>query len=690
MLLTRLNLRQKLILAIGGLVVLSFTLIIFLIAREVYTISYQDGVTQAKKQAALHAQNISLELEQGMTVSRSLAAAALALKQTGQPDRQQLYQILPNTLASAPKLVDIFAVFEPNAFDGKDEQYRLNWPYHDPTGRIIPYFVRGKDGTPVRDNMSTPEKVNTFEQFRNNPQAYQPDYEKPGWGDFYVLTRQRRQETVIEPAEYVVGDRKMLVSSMAVPVQDAQQKILGVVGVDFALEDLQRNYNALHPFGGHITLISAAGLYVVSPKSADVGKTIAPTSVLGQHLADIKTGKAFEFDDADFLHLFMPISIGKSGQYWSVGISVPRAALSETANHVRNEAILIGSVATLAILLLVTILVSQMTVRLNHLATTMEQLNSGTGDLTIRLPITANDEIGRSGRAFNRFVESLAALVRDVRQQSQAVSSATTQLTSAAKQVEQASSQQSQAASASAAAVEEVTVAIQHIAEASQDVARLADTTGNLTDNSTQAVSKLSQEIRRLTATMQTLSDKVVSLGERSNEIDSIVHVIKDIADQTNLLALNAAIEAARAGEQGRGFAVVADEVRELAERTTTATTDISRIVNTIHHDTREAVNEVQTTRQLMENNVCVAEEANAAMSAIHRNNQELIARINDIANTTQAQSGSSHEIANNVEQISGMAQHNNHVVQEVAQAVSALQNMANNLTTIVGQFRLE
>ena len=91
-----------------------------------------------------------------------------------------------------------------------------------------------------------------------------------------------------------------------------------------------------------------------------------------------------------------------------------------------------------------------------------------------------------------------------------------------------------------------------------------------------------------------------------------------------------------------------------------------------------------------MENNVCVAEEANAAMSAIHRNNQELIARINDIANTTQAQSGSSHEIANNVEQISGMAQHNNHVVQEVAQAVSALQNMANNLTTIVGQFRLE
>lgn len=685
-----LNLRQKLIFAIGGVVVLSFVLVVALIAREVYTISYQNGVAQAKKQAVLHAHNIGLEMEQGMTISRNLAAMALGLKQTGQAERQQLHHILPNILATAPNLVDIWAVFEPNAFDGKDEQYRLDWPYHDPTGRVIPYFIRGKDGNPVRDNMSDAEKVKTFEQFRHNPQAYQPDYEKSGWGDFYLLTRQRQQETIVEPTEYMVGDRKILTSALAVPVQDAQQKFLGTVGVDFALEDLQRNYGALHPFGGHVTLISAAGMYVVTPKTAEIGKNVATNSPLGQHLADIKAGKAFEFSDEAYLHLFMPISMANSGQFWSVGVSVPISALTETANHVRNEAIFIGSVATLIILVLVILLVSRMTVRLNHLAITMEQLNSGTGDLTIRLPIDADDEIGRSGRAFNRFVESLATLVRDVRQQSQAVSSATTQLTSAAKQVEQASSQQSQAASASAAAVEEVTVAIQHIAEASQDVARLADTTGSLTDNSAQAVGKLAQEIRHLTTTMQTLSDKVISLGERSNEIDSIVHVIKDIADQTNLLALNAAIEAARAGEQGRGFAVVADEVRELAERTTTATTDISRIVNTIHHDTREAVNEVQNTRQLMESNVSVAEEANVAMSAIHRNNQELIARINDIAHTTRAQSGSSHEIANNVEQISGMAQHNNQVVQEVTQAVRTLQTMANNLSNIVSQFRLE
>ena len=126
-----LNLRQKLIFAIGGVVVLSFVLVVALIAREVYTISYQDGVAQAKKQAVLHAHNIGLEMEQGMTISRNLAAMALGLKQTGQAERQQLHHILPNILATAPNLVDIWAVFEPNAFDGKDEQYRLDWPYQN-------------------------------------------------------------------------------------------------------------------------------------------------------------------------------------------------------------------------------------------------------------------------------------------------------------------------------------------------------------------------------------------------------------------------------------------------------------------------------------------------------------------------------------------------------------------------------
>jgi methyl-accepting chemotaxis protein/methyl-accepting chemotaxis protein-2 (aspartate sensor receptor) len=256
-------------------------------------------------------------------------------------------------------------------------------------------------------------------------------------------------------------------------------------------------------------------------------------------------------------------------------------------------------------------------------------------------------------------------------------------------QVEQSSAQQSDAASATAAGVEQVTVSVHHIADTAMLAESMARETGVLTEHSVATVDKVTGEIQRMTSNMQALAGRMGALGARSAEVSTIVGVIKDIADQTNLLALNAAIEAARAGEQGRGFAVVADEVRNLAGRTAEATVQISRIVNAISSETNDAVDEVKRSTELVSVSVGIAEEANVAMKGVYEKSVDLVDNIGDIASSTREQSNATSEIAQNVERISTMAQSNSEVAREVRAAVEQLREQSASLEALVGNFRL-
>jgi methyl-accepting chemotaxis protein/methyl-accepting chemotaxis protein-2 (aspartate sensor receptor) len=277
----------------------------------------------------------------------------------------------------------------------------------------------------------------------------------------------------------------------------------------------------------------------------------------------------------------------------------------------------------------------------------------------------------------------------DVREQSLAVSRSAGQLADSAIKVEQASAQQSDAASATAAGVEEVTVSVQHIANSASDAESIVRETGQLTEKSVATVGQVTDEIQRMTSSMQALADRMGALGERSQEVNTIVNVIKDIADQTNLLALNAAIEAARAGEQGRGFAVVADEVRNLAGRTAEATVQISRIVNAIGSETSDAVADVKHSRDLVAVSVDIAHAANQAMQTVQEKSHTLVMSIGDIASSTREQSSATTEIAQNVERISNMAHTNSDIAREVRSEVEQLRELSGNLERLVSNFRL-
>jgi methyl-accepting chemotaxis protein/methyl-accepting chemotaxis protein-2 (aspartate sensor receptor) len=674
-------------LAVGVALAAMIALISWLSYRNAVDMGYQLAVSQART----YADSAESDFKLGFSLPKHLQQLVAGIKRGGmQPDRKMLDNIHLELLDGAPGSIGLWMVWEPNAFDGNDQAFRNNAPYEDLTGRYTPYFTRNAQGKAQIDTMLSPDLLKDMVKFKDHPESYQAPYEKPGWGDFYVVPKTRGRDTITEPYPYEVQNVKVLESSLAVVMKDASGKFLGLSATDVALGDLQKRFSQIHPYdSGYVRMISEGGLYVVNPKAEVLGKSVEKDNPLAAYLDKIKAGQSFVYEADGYTNFFEPVSIGDTGQFWSLGVSVPTAAITAPALHQSLIAAGIGVVALLAIIALLAGLIAAMTRPLDHMAASMEQLASGKGDLTVRIDIRNNDEIGRTAAAFNRFMQSLGEMFTDIRQQSLAVSHAASELADSAGQVEQASAVQSDAASATAAGVEQVTVSVHHIADTTKEAENLANRTGDLTRDSVKTVDGVTSEIQSIKQSTHALVERINSLGARSEEVSSIINVIKEIADQTNLLALNAAIEAARAGEMGRGFAVVADEVRKLAGRSAEATVEISRIVTSIGTETHEAVEDVKAARERVEASVDAANKANEAMHTVLQCSEDLVRSIVDIAASTREQSTASSEIAQNVERISNMAQSNGQVVHEVSASVQTLRELSANLERLVSNFRV-
>ncbi|MFC4160888.1 methyl-accepting chemotaxis protein [Chitinimonas lacunae] len=651
------------VLGVAGIAFLVAALTTASLARQT---AEQEGRARASQFADLYASRLETEFDRSFAAVRALRQAVLALKQQNLTDRELANRIAIRQLEDNPQLLGTSTYWEPNGFDNNDAAF-AGRDMHDATGRFLIWWNRGSGS--IKGEVTV-------------------GYEKEEGNDWYYQPLKTGQPFVTEPYLYQMLGKDTAMTTLTLPIIH-EGKTLGVATADYLLAGLQDMLSDVRPYEtGYVRLLSNGGVYVTHADTKKLGKPVddLPKAVL----ASVASGKPYAYEDGQYLYFVKPVRIGPAAQSWGLLVAAPLDRVMASAH--RLVLVIIGvSALGLGLLALVLVpLLLRITRPLKRLSRTMDELASGEGDLTHRLPVLSQDEIGSISDAFNRFVSRIHDLVVSIKHEAQGVDAAADELEKLGHKVTDRSSRQADAASATAAATEQVTVSIDHIAGNAQTAGNKASHTDELVATAASQVDRTAEEISQINATMHRLTSMMEGLNSRSRDIGQVANTIKEIADQTNLLALNAAIEAARAGEMGRGFAVVADEVRKLAERTTSATSEIGQTIAAIQGETRAAVDGVHAAVEQVDRGVSQSRGAAEAIAAIRSNVSAMVDEVVTIASATEEQSAATNEIARNVETISIMAQDNHSSIEAVQKAVDDLKRQSESLQEMVRRFRTD
>lgn len=327
---------------------------------------------------------------------------------------------------------------------------------------------------------------------------------------------------------------------------------------------------------------------------------------------------------------------------------------------------------------------------LSRLNTLVANLSQGNGDLTQRLAVESKDEIGQICNSINLFIEKLQQMFIDVADSSKEIDRAVVHLSNQARSNLNTLNQHTQETEQAITAIEEMSASAGSIAQSADDAALLTERTNRYADESKQTVTEAVNSVNGLVNQVSSMAETITRMSEDTKQINSVLQVIGAIAEQTNLLALNAAIEAARAGEQGRGFAVVADEVRALASRAQQSTSQINDMLATLKTTTENVVKEMDSTRIHCEE---TAERTNHVMDSLNVVTDS-VAEMNNlntlIATSAMEQRQVTHEVSKNMAAIQEMVRKLNMNAAQVTSVSNELQNTSHALSDVVGRFRVQ
>ncbi|UWF48421.1 methyl-accepting chemotaxis protein [Pseudomonas sp. N3-W] len=702
--------------ALAGAIVLSVVaaLVLYALFSGARTQEMVQERTQAQFEQVIEQRLTSLAQTQVSQIQRELEAPLLIAGglvrvneligtpgADGQPQlslsREQLINLIKENVARNPKILGTYIGWEKNALDHNDAAYVDSKVVgiDASNGRFLPWWFRNEDGSLGLDKLAD---VDDQKVLSTGVRA----------SEYYLCSKENKKSCVIDPAPYKVGDKIVMLASFIEPIM-LNGAFQGIVGADLSvnfIQDMLLGANQkLYGGAGVMALVGSNGRIVAYTKDpSKFGEKVSDILDSQQiaNMANIKRGEVtYTVDKAnDRIELYLPFGIGQTDARWTLMLQLPLNAVMADLQKLQGDldkqrksdtfGMAMVGLLIAGIGLLVIWLVGHGIARpLKQMVAMLDDIAQGEGDLTRRLTSDRVDELGSIAKGFNTFLAKLQAMITQVVTSVQSVSDSSEHTADIAIRTNIGVHKQM-------AEIDQVATAVHEMTATAQDVARNATSAAQAASHADQAAAQGMQIVRDTSNSIGVLAleiGKAVSvvqaLAKDSENINAILTAIRGIAEQTNLLALNAAIEAARAGEQGRGFAVVADEVRNLAQKTQKATEEIQAMIQQLQQGTRDVVRVMEDSQNRTDESVQHAAKAAEALETITK----AVSVINDmntqIASAAEEQSAVADDINRNVINIGQVANEVAGGADESSAASADLTKLAEQQRRLINQFKV-
>ncbi|MBG0759352.1 methyl-accepting chemotaxis protein [Vibrio cidicii] len=509
--------------------------------------------------------------------------------------------------------------------------------------------------------------------------------------DWYSLAKSGNQVRLTEIyTDKITGEK---VISAVMPLYD-KGVFRGVLLGDIPLADIITMVSNMRFAGGAATLTDQNAVFFASDDPSDIGRTPSQVSPVFAEMerafySQSRGHLQFPYLGIEFDGYFQRVNL-TSDKYWTLMVFVDQDTALAGVRDAQREALVTGIILLLVSAIVIIFTLEQAYKPLLKLKKAVLDLSKGSGDLTARLAVEGSDDLAQIGEGFNRFVQSLQSMMLQVSAASQTISSSIVQLNQTAKDNEKILLTHS-------AETDQVVTAITQMSESARSVAenviqsnRITDGASKEAEQSLVIVNNAVQTVSALVSDVEDMSKHIVSMNKDANKISEVLNVIGEISEQTNLLALNAAIEAARAGEQGRGFAVVADEVRALAARTQNSTTEISDMLAKLLDGTSSVVDSMEKTKEQCQSTADKTSEVSNSLNVMSNSVKEIDDVSTQIASATEEQSTVAGELSRNMLAIRDIV---DTLVTSGRQTVNATELLADSnheLDKLVSNFKLQ
>ncbi|BCK31293.1 Methyl-accepting chemotaxis protein McpU [Vibrio cholerae] len=646
--------------------------------------------------ALLNATEISEYLSEAIYRAEMLAANALFLKNNSEENfgesevlRTSLDEMVRKSVLGFDTIEGAYLVFRPNMLDSEDSNY-VNADYvgSNDIGQFAAYWTKAANGQNVISRVLTQAQL-TEESNKER----------------FVCPIEQASPCITSPRMVEFETGRYLATSLSVPIL-IDGVAIGFYGIDLTLAPLigitQKSDNNLFDGQGKVSIVSENNALVASDAALlTLGETFQSENLSRSTVSSLlQVGQVNSqwSEDGQWLVVFAPIKV--ANQNWGVIFEMPRQSVMQDAEQldillteqlergIRSE-LMVGTLMVVVGLLVVALMAMRLVRPIRAVAERLQDISSGEGDLTQRLQVNSADEIGQLAQGFNLFMDKLQPIIRRVVDNTGQVVSTTEQVKSTVESTRRSSEAQFKEVDSVATAAEEMTQTSAHVVENAQRAVNAASDAQRAAQTGDEVIRHSQMQMNQLVDRMNLAVPVVEELARNNTGIIEILSVIEGISEQTNLLALNAAIEAARAGEQGRGFAVVADEVRSLASRTQASVGEIRSVINKVELGTQDVVKAIQgsneTAQATAEQVADAVTQLNRVFSAIHAIN-EMSHQIVQAAQDQQTVSAQVTQSVVNIRDLSAQILSETEASEKVGEQIARL---SFEQQTLVGQFKV-